>query len=123
MEFLDTRAPMINAGFSKDTVCDWVNGLDVGTTRNKPVKGKAVVEAKPILHVDLPEGAKIITASSGTENSQNMARKRNIDLVGQENITTAEGCEADEDRVIQKKVKLHTDRGTTIVRDLCIEKK
>lgn len=120
---VDTRYPMINAGFSKDTVCDWVNGLDVGTTRNKPVKNKSVVEPKPILHVDLPEGAKIITASTGTENSQNMARKRNIELVGEENVTTEDVCEAEEGRWIQKKVKLHTDKSTTIVRDLCVEKK
>ena len=119
---VNTDTIMIRVGFSKDTVADWKKGLDIGTTRNKPVKSKTVVAPKSVLHVDLPEGAKIITSSTGTENSQNMARKRNIELVGEENVTTAEGCEAEEGRWIKKKVKLNTDKGTSIVRDLCVKK-
>ena len=114
---------MIRVGFSKDTVSDWRLGLDIGTTRNKPTKSKPVVAPKPVLHVDLPEDAKIVTASTGTENSQNMARKRNIELVGEANVTTVEECEGEETRWIKKKVKLNTDKGTVITRDLCVDKK
>jgi hypothetical protein len=120
-EIFDTI--MRRVGFSKDTVVDWRLGLPIGTTRNKPAKSKPVVAPKPVLHVDLPEDAKIVTASTGTENSQNMARKRNIELVGEANVTTVEECEGEENRWIKKNVKLNTDKGTVITRDLCVEKK
>ena len=120
---VDSDTIMTRVGFSKDTVTDWRKGLDIGSTRNKPTKSQLAVAVapKPVLHVDLPQDAQIITSSTGTENSQNMARKRNIDLVGEENVVTAEECE-EEGRWIKKKVKLHTDKGTTIVRDLCVKK-
>lgn len=117
---------MITVGFSKDTVKDWRMGYDIGTTRNKPTKNAALaaaaVAAPAVLHVDLPDGARIITSTTGTENSQNMARKRNIALVGENNVCSSETCE-NEGGWIQKKVKLNTDKGTVIVRDLCVEKK
>ena len=84
------------------------------------IRDRALRNAEPST-AQLDVGTKVIaiTNPNATENAKRQQLKRARDTFGDENvIETAEDCK---DGEILKKQKVKTNKGTTIVRDLCVD--
>ena len=88
---------------------------DSGVIRDRALRNAVQSTAQ------LDVGTKVIaiTNPNATENTKRQQLKRARDTFGDENvIETAEDCKHGE---ILKKQKVKTNKGTTIVRDLCVD--
>ena len=89
----------------------------------KKIKDRALQSDGPASTALLPVGTKVIavTNPSATENAKRQALKRNRAIFGDEHvIETIDECD---DGVVVKGKKIRTSKGTTLTRDVCVEKR
>jgi hypothetical protein len=122
---------MIKLHIGQKTFEDWKAGVPI-TKERKQGNAPETPSASPLVMKDralrpggqttvvLGEGVRVIANvdSSGTENARKQKLKRDRATFGDENVleSTTE-CEGE----ILKKQRLETSKGTTIIRDLCVD--
>jgi hypothetical protein len=130
-----TGASMKKMGISQKAWEPYKAGLPIANERKGEAKqGRPDIEpVTPLVMKDralrpggqtiasLPMGSKVIANvdSSGSENTRKQRTKRARDTFGAENVIETS---ADCDGTVVKKVKVLTNKGTTLERDLCVDK-